>query len=200
MIIYGSRSSRLTSFASRRAVCPNCSNQNTIHFSFYSRHVHIFWIPMFPIGKFGESQCSHCKQSLSYAKMPNDWKQEYKALKENVKTPFWKYTGLALFLLFIGYILLSNPRGITQTDEYYQNPMEGDVYYYSENDSIYSSFKIRAVAADTLYINFNEYYVYKKTEIDSIDHEENYNDDLYYFSSLDIDSMYQNAEIIRIIR
>jgi len=200
MIIYGSRTTHLASYASKRAVCRNCSNQNTIHFSFYSRHVHIFWIPMFPIGKFGESQCSHCKQALSYAKMPNDWKQEYRSLKRNVKTPFWKYTGLALFLLLIGSIPLSNRKEKTQTDEYYQNPLEGDVYYYSENDSIYSSFKIRAVATDTVYFNWNEYYVFKKNNIGSIDLEKNYNDDFYYFTSSEIDSMYRNGGIIKIIR
>ncbi len=99
MIIYGSRSVHLKSTQADKITCPNCQTENSLILSVFGKHAHVFWIPLFPIGKKGFSQCQHCKQVLETREMPEQIKTAYKILKKDSKYRVWQYSGLIAFLV-----------------------------------------------------------------------------------------------------
>jgi hypothetical protein len=62
----------------------------------FQRYAHVFWIPLFPIGKTGVSQCSHCKQILKLKEMPFALRLSYENMKSQTTTPFWVFSGSAV--------------------------------------------------------------------------------------------------------
>ncbi|MGB3182247.1 MAG: hypothetical protein WBB45_12705 [Cyclobacteriaceae bacterium] len=92
MLIYGSKATHLKSAQSKTATCDSCGTKGNVNMSVFSRHAHVFWIPVFPIGKTGASQCGHCKHTLTTREMPDDMKSEYKNLSADTSVPFWKMT------------------------------------------------------------------------------------------------------------
>lgn len=101
MIIYGSKSVHLKSERSKMSVCPNCGTQGSLVLSVYRRHTHIFWIPLFPIGKTGLSQCQHCKNVLYTKEMTASIQKEYDQLKNKTKGPLWQFMGLGILIITI---------------------------------------------------------------------------------------------------
>lgn len=101
MIIYGSKSVHLKSERSETSVCPNCEIRGSLILSVYRRHAHIFWIPLFPIGKKGFSQCQHCKNVLYTKEMPVSIQKEYDQLKNKAKGPLWQFAGLGILIITI---------------------------------------------------------------------------------------------------
>ncbi len=106
MIIYGSRATHLKS-AESKTTCPSCKTKGSLILSVWGRYAHVFWIPLFPIGKKGFSQCQHCKGVLETREMPEEIKREYKELKENCKAPIWQYIGLLIFIVIFAIPFLT---------------------------------------------------------------------------------------------
>jgi hypothetical protein len=67
----------------------------------FQRYAHIFWIPFFPIGKTGASQCGHCKQVLKEKEMPSSLKMAFDDVKSRTKTPYWTFAGVAIIVVLI---------------------------------------------------------------------------------------------------
>jgi len=100
MIIFGRRTILLlTQYI--LGTCHYCSNRDTLQMNIFQRYLHIFWIPVVPIGKTGVSQCAHCKQVLTMSQMPDDLKLSYDNLKLEAKTPWWAFSGLFLIGVFV---------------------------------------------------------------------------------------------------
>ena len=77
MLIFGSRAVNLITLQSNNGICPSCGTVGSTVIGVYSKHVHIFWVPIFPIGKEGVSQCQHCKYTVNDDDMPEDIRREY---------------------------------------------------------------------------------------------------------------------------
>lgn len=103
MIIYGSKAVHVKSTQPKTITCPSCGTKGSLVLSLYRKHAHIFWIPLFPIGKKGVSQCQHCKNVLEYKDMPAPIKEEFKILKSEAKGPIWQYAGLVLIAILIAW-------------------------------------------------------------------------------------------------
>ena len=102
MLIYGTKAVHLKTEELKNSICPSCGTQGSLILSVFRKHAHVFWIPLFPIGKKGMSQCQHCKNLLEPKEMPETIKREYDNLKNKVKGPIWQFIGLVLIvLLFI---------------------------------------------------------------------------------------------------
>lgn len=200
MIIYGTRSAHITSKQSKISVCPNCQTQGSTLISVYRRHVHIFWIPVFPIGKSGASHCQHCKVSLRYSEMPESLRREYQKVKEQAKGPIWQFAGLFLALVLTTIAGFAVKQDKTAQLGYIDSPTKNDVYEYKLGPKQYSTMKVIEVTSDSLFVSLNEYEISKSSRIYKIDKAENYPDILYGYSKKEIKDMYQTGEIFDIIR
>ncbi len=102
MIIFGSRGTHLYSEEVSPIECSHCSQQTKHRISIFGKYAHIFWIPFFPMGKKGVSECNHCKRTLAPNEMSASLKLAYQKVSSVTKTPFWYWSGLILVgVLFI---------------------------------------------------------------------------------------------------
>lgn len=101
MIIFGTRSGKLKSPQTDAYDCNYCQSEKSVWFYFYQKYIHIFWIPVIPIGKTGASVCGHCKQTLEGNQMQEPQKQQFLETKKALKTPFGYKIVLFLLLAII---------------------------------------------------------------------------------------------------
>ena len=200
MIIYGSKVAHLKSEQSRRATCESCSTKGSIVFSVFSKHAHIFWIPLFPVGKKGVSECQHCKNVLTMKEMPADFKEEYKKIKSGTKPPVWQFSGLILIVLLVSWGMYSSGEQTKRELSYLAEPQIGDVYEFKTGSSYYSTFKILAVSNDSLHIAYNTYETDRIGDVDKIDKASNYLGEKYAISRQQAQKMYEDKEVYDINR
>jgi len=195
MIIYGTRATHIKSEQLRNAVCPNCETRGQMTASVYSRHAHVFWIPFFPVGNTGVLECQHCHKGYKPIELPEKARMEYNNFRRAVRTPIWKFAGLALVALLIGWGLYSDKMNDEKVAELVENPMMFDKYTFKTETSYYSTFKVVQVFKDSIYINYNDYETDKKSGIRKIDIEENYQDDIFVLTNEDLKIMHDSGSI-----
>ncbi len=106
MIIYGTRATKIHSEEVSGLKCDYCNEKRRHIFSFFSKYVHIFWIPLFPISKKGMSECVHCKSTNDKKHMNEELKFAYENVKLNAKRPIWHWIGL-IIIVFVIFVLPS---------------------------------------------------------------------------------------------
>lgn len=200
MIIYGSKAVHLNSAQLTTTTCPSCNTQGSITASVFRRHAHIFWIPLFPIGKKGGTECQHCKQVLEPSAMPLSIKKEYDKINAASKGPIWQYIGLVIIAVFAVFIYVSGEKNKELEQSYLITPLVGDVYRYEIETSRYSTLKVISVSEDSVFVSQNEYETNKKKSVSSIDKEENYSEFTFGISKERISQMYNQKAIYSINR
>ncbi len=109
-MLAGKKITELKSELSSDIICPKCDSTNTTRVIISGIYKHFFQIPFISGGKTGKSICKNCNTTFELSTMPPNIKLAYYELKENVKTPFWFYTGviviktLVLIKIFSKYI------------------------------------------------------------------------------------------------
>lgn len=117
MIIFGSRASNIGSFNIPNSKCDYCEQGDTQHVSVFGKYAHVFWIPLFPIGKKAVSECTHCKRTIDQSEFSPELRKLYQENKSQAKRPIWHWIGLAAFLGLVGLVIAigssaeSDPRG-----------------------------------------------------------------------------------------
>lgn len=200
MIIFGSGSAHIKTATAKNATCENCGNQDTLSFSIYRKHAHIFWIPVFPLNKTGASQCSHCQQVLKPKQMPDNLKRKYEDFKSDAKGPIWQFVGLFLIACLIGFAGYSSGQDKENTAKYFAEPAIGDIYEYRIETGSYSTMKVMEVTEDSLYMSFNDYEISKSSRIYKIEKEENYPEETYGVSRQDLQAMKADGDLLEIQR
>ncbi|WP_350288413.1 hypothetical protein [uncultured Croceitalea sp.] len=195
MIIFGHRSTHLKSAQLRNVKCPNCETQDQMTASVYGRHVHIFWIPIFPAGKTGVFECQHCHKGFKKKGLGEDGKLAYKNFKSTVKTPLWKYSGLAIIALLICWGFYASKQKDNRVAELVKQPAMFDKYTFKTETGYFSTFKVVEVFQDSMYINYNNYETDRRTGVDDIDLKKNYSDEIYVLTNKDILSMHNRGDI-----
>lgn len=147
MIIFGTRTRVLTAFSTPH----NCSYCNTgkLNLVYTGSYFHIFWIPIFPLGKRGMTECPHCKQVLTEREVGPQGRSYLHSQKAAVKTPIMHFLGLILIGLIIGSVVLINV--LDKKRGYIRNPEIGDVYQvkgFTNNQFVL--WKVTAVEGDTV--------------------------------------------------
>ncbi|MEN8121221.1 MAG: hypothetical protein ABFS35_12775 [Bacteroidota bacterium] len=200
MIVYGWKAAHIKSAQSRTATCPSCGTKGSLIFSVFSKHAHIFWIPLFPIGKTGAAQCQHCNYAMKANEMPDEIKREYNSLKSEKRAPIWQFSGLALIALLIAWGSISKAEEKKTEQDYISNPLSGDIYEFKTDSKNYSTLKVIEITKDSIIVSYNEYETTKMSGISEIDIEANYTDDLYVFSRTQIEDMYKEGTIYDVNR
>ncbi|NQX77118.1 hypothetical protein [Gilvibacter sp.] len=200
MLIYGSKAIHLGSSKPKTGTFPSCESTGSITLNVYRRHSHIFWIPLFPMGKLGRGHCENCNTEFKPKKLDESHKQAYLRLKSESRGPIWQWAGLAIFVCFvIGAVVASNVQDKREL-EYLAAPESGDIYRYKAGYSSYTTFKVVRVDTDSLYIMDNSYEVDKYSGIYKIDKEENYMEPVYGVSREQVLEMHEAGDIMRIER
>jgi hypothetical protein len=95
LFLVGTGTSAISSHPLTGIPCVNCG-ATSVGVAIFSRYLHLFWIPIIPLGKRSVSQCANCKQALSENEMPPAYRQQVSVFKEQAKLPVTNYLVLAL--------------------------------------------------------------------------------------------------------
>jgi hypothetical protein len=145
MIIFGSRATNIGEFNVPQAECAHCHQRGTQRVAVFGRYAHIFWIPLFPIGKTVVSECTHCLRTLKKKEFSPELRRKYDEQAITVSRPFWHYVGLVAVLLFVGSSVIAaafttpDPRedlldadlaALTTTPDMYGDSVAFELKYY----------------------------------------------------------------------
>lgn len=198
MIIYGLRNGGAKVMPEGGYPCTHCGQLSSVHFIYSQRYFHVFWIPVFPVGKAGASQCMHCKQVLTEKEMPVATKNDYHAAKSKTKTSVRYFTGLIAFGLFALLLSYKVSRLRAAEKTYIQTPRIGDVYEIKQRNNQYTLYRVAFVDGDKVSVNPHLYEADKSSGLSKIkkQHKNDYSDSFMVFSKKELVDM-QNNHIIR---
>jgi len=201
MIIYGSKSKELAKDILTDK-CPNCGTQNSIDMHVFQKYAHVFWIPFFPMGKTGVSQCDHCKQVLKLKEMSSSLKISYDNLKAQTKVPIWMFSGLVLVAALIAFGVISDKKKDEKNAKLILTPQSGDIFEIKTNDNQYTLYKIAQVQGDSVFVRINNYETNKATGIDDLKRKGDnvYSEEVFGLSKAELKQMLDKGEILDIER
>ena len=194
MIIFGSGSTSVDETLSEQITCSNCSTKGSTYFQTTSRHFHIFWIPMFPIGKDSFTICEHCKLTLNSKEMPEDVKRKSAEIRRDTKAKLWQFSGLILIALMAIPLAISIFNDNKASEEYINSPQAGDIYKTKMKD-MYSLSKVTRVNEDSVFMVNNEYETDKGSKVYKLDEDANYEENEYGLHRLSVIRMHSMGYI-----
>lgn len=101
-MLYGIKSKELANEQLFGINCPNCGTSGRLSISIIARYLHVFWIPVFSIGRTGYSSCDECHKEIQKGDMPAGLKQSYQDILNTTSVPWWHYSGLIIIgIMFI---------------------------------------------------------------------------------------------------
>lgn len=124
-IVYGTGSRRLEGEPVHELPCDNCQHP-THKVSAIVRHAHVFWCPLFPIGRLLFTTCEQCGHQREAAELPEP---VAKQLRKAVFTPrrlALSFAGPLLFLLGFVYDAGSDALAQQREEQVEQVPVPPD--------------------------------------------------------------------------
>jgi len=103
MFIYGRRASKIGNFNIRNAPCTNCNQEIGQSITVFGKYAHIFWIPLFPMGKTPVAECIYCKRTIPKEEFTPALLQAYEDIKPEIKRPKRHWFGIGLVGLFVAF-------------------------------------------------------------------------------------------------
>lgn len=163
MIIFGTRTKFLTSLATAQD-CGYC-HSGKLNLAYTIRYFHIFWIPMFPLGRQLMTQCPHCKQMLTEREIHPQTKANLFGQNISVKTPLKYYFGLILIGTLI--LLVALIKTMDKKGRYIDQPQVGDVYQVKGvgNNNLFTLWKVTAVEPDSVVLAVHQQSKIAKADI-----------------------------------
>ena len=201
MIVYGSKSKQLAKEVITDQ-CSSCGSSNCIDMHVFQKYAHIFWIPLFPVGKTGVTQCDHCKQILKVKQMPSSLAISYENLKSKTKTPIWMFSGLALIAILIVFGVISDREKDKKNAALILTPQRGDIFDIKTKENQYTAYKVEEVQGDSVFFRPSNYETNQESGIDDMKRkgDSSYSQDVYGFSKTELKQMMTNGEILDIDR
>ena len=198
MIIYGSRASKVAQ-ESLFDKCPVCGHTSTLDIYVYRKYAHVFWIPLFPIGKTGYCECSHCSRVWKKEQMPDNINQAYYNLAKQAKRPWWMFSGLGLIVVLIVLVTINSQAIEARNKKLILDPQRGDVYEIKLHDNSYTLYKVAHVIGDSAYLQYNDYETDKRSGLDQMK-KKPYSEIQMGFSKTELKLMLDKGEILNINR
>lgn len=204
-IIYGARSTMLASFPSSGTECQNCHERNTSIISIYQKYAHIFWIPLFPLGKAIYLTCNACKQNFIAKEIPENIRNSPEQ-KDKIRTPWYYFIGSALILGLIIAVTISlsfeNNARAERLEKYFGDTKVGDMYVIQEEieRGYWYLYKVISIEGDNIQFIPSKY-VY--TTPDQAYNDRNlaeFSTREVIFSNDDLKSFYKKEKLQDIIR
>ena len=199
MIFYGSKGVHLKSEKVSGLKCDYCEQQGPHTISVFGRYAYVYWIPIFPMGKKGVSECDNCKRTLEPKEMNDGLKMAYKNVKSNTKTPITHWVGSGLIALLIALIIYSANQHKKDVLVYIQDPKVGDIYEYKPTD-YYSLLKVTEVTSDSIFLLSNKYEMERQSALYKINKDANFEGVPFSIAKSELTELYESKKILDIDR
>ncbi|MEL6253544.1 MAG: zinc-ribbon domain-containing protein [Bacteroidota bacterium] len=200
MIIYGrSGAKNIQSQSFPGSTCPHCQS-NSIEGHVYSTYAHVFWIPVFSLGKRTVVQCNSCGHEFKKKERPLAIQNKLIELKGDYKVPVWHFAGAFLLAILVAGAFFQSGKKEKERQAFIAAPIQGDIYELKLDYKQYSSFKVLEVDNDSLTIVYNLYETNKMSGLRSINKEENFEGDVYRLDRSVLPEMLEDGSIVDIER
>ncbi|SNC59443.1 hypothetical protein SAMN06265337_0054 [Hymenobacter gelipurpurascens] len=199
MIIYGHRASHLVTEPVPGA-CPTCAAPNSRRVSIFGRYAHLYWVPMFSLGKTGAAECRHCRQVLQPQEMDPALKQTMLQVQQQVRVPGWHFSGLALLLLTVLSGLVLHGTSQKDTQLFVETPHKGDLYHIRTENGHYSLLKVQDVTGNSVKLLPNNYEMESQREVEKLDKPEFYAAEPVELTRYDLNIMLTKEQILEVER
>ncbi len=200
MLIYGQKSTQLTTKALDDITCESCGATGTTDLTIYTLYFHLFWIPTFPFSKSGYSHCRNCQLTLEKGDMPLSIETTYEELKKESKSPLWSFAGILVFTALAALVFVMAERSKETDMKYLANPKKCDAYGIKTENNFYSSLWVTDISQDSIYVIQNSSRTENKSGISMIHRKENYNSEPYSIAKASLQELYETGVIISVIR
>lgn len=200
-MIYGWRSKELGQVDVPGA-CGHCGAEGEVTMHILQKYVHILWIPLFPIGKSGVTQCTHCKEVLVGKELPPEYKELFKAVKGQHRTPVWMFAGPIIIAALTPFAIHQSNKHNARVLEQLNAPQVGDVYEVKESSRNYTLYKVREVKGDSVFVARHTHLVSKQRGLWQLrsDGDEAYTDERLGFDKQGLVQMQQAGDILDVDR
>jgi transcription elongation factor Elf1 len=173
MIVYGWNAKNIKQAPLENYECPQCQQKQSV-LVIMAKYVHLFWIPVFPFKKSALIVCNNCRKETEEKSIALSAGVSVAQLKSTVPIPKYLFSGLAILIAAISYIVYLGIEEDKQEQAYIAAPAVGDVYIVksAEETSQYNHilFKIREVHGDSVYISYSSFgYTGMITQLDPKD-------------------------------
>ncbi len=179
--------------------CPACNTPNVMQMNVFQRYAHIFWIPFFPAGKTGVSQCTHCKQVLKFNQMTPSLKMSYYNMKKQVNVPIWMFAGLALLAIGITVGVIADRNKTQKVSKMIFNLKKGDILDVKMKDNAFTLLKVTKVVGDSVFFVQNKFQIDQESGIDDLKSKE-YDIEEQVVATADLKNMDKKEQILDIER
>jgi len=222
IIIYGtSKAHAIKTQSVSGSTCPHCNENTSFFLSTFLRYAHVYFIPLFSMGKYSVVVCEHCGAELKNRQRSHNMQLEISNMKAATRIPFYHFAGISLILFLLAGLFISGtfshsntvytayPVNIpntsttantsTPTANYLAYPRTGDVYEY-KTESGYSLFKLGTVGYDSLEVYFNQYESDRISGLYQIDKPDKYEAHTYQMAYSDMLDLYEAGKILDVKR
>jgi hypothetical protein len=201
MIFYGSKATAIGGETLYEVACPHCGTKGETEAVVYARYAHVYWIPIFSMGKKAACECKHCLRTFVEGKDARALQPAFNELKARAKVPIWHWAGAALIGVSIIASSISGGENDKKRAQFVAQPEVGDVYHIKMTDGNYSTMKVRTISADSVEMFMNTLSVNKLSGIGKLEASTNYTDtEVGSFAKTDLKSMLEKHEIVEIKR
>ncbi|MFN2396890.1 MAG: hypothetical protein ABR597_14515 [Bacteroidales bacterium] len=201
LLIYGNRTAIIARKGIESAICSRCDSAGRLVYQVHSRHLHVFWIPLFSAEKYGSIYCEKCRALRIEEDVPDELYADLEEFVEETKAPPWQYTGIALAIMAL--IIVPNFIEI-KTNEDIQllsKPQVGDIYEFITQNNTFSTLQVIEIDEDSIWVAPNRYSARKIENLNKIKLEH------YHYPELkrgicreNLIERYQEGEILKITR
>ncbi|MEL7531882.1 MAG: hypothetical protein AAFN10_11265 [Bacteroidota bacterium] len=195
MIIYGTSGAKdLRAQRFHGVECPNCQTPDALEAGAYSRYAHVYWIPLFSIGKSTQTVCTHCGTEFKTKQLPLNMQNRLTDMKSDIKIPIWHFTGLGVIACLIAWGVFQSNQNDADNLVYIQNPQVDD-YYEVKTDEGYSLLKVAAVTDDSVALRYNEYVTNKLSGLGDLKEDYRFSQEVMMLSKSDLQDLFEEGEI-----
>ena len=197
MIIYGSREATLQTMVFEDQFCTDCGQKGSISCTVFSKHAHIFWIPLFPFSKRKAIWCNNCGKEFAINELTPEMQSEVNNFYRKNKAPFWQWVGLLLFTVSVILSIIGNIKEGKNTELFLNSPEINDVYCVKEEEG-YSLMYIDEIIGDSVFFIDNNYVCRKLSDVKKLHRLDYYDLDVVYgFSREELNELFHEEKYIK---
>lgn len=200
MIIYGRSGAKNVQTKSIPHIsCPSCE-ADMLEASIYSTYAHVYWIPLFSLGKKSFVQCCNCGKEFSKKERPVQAENKILELKSQYRIPVWHFAGVFLLAFMVMGFNYSDRQDRKEAQTLLLAPTTGDIYELKMDAKEYTTFKVLDNEGDSLAIIYNIYATNKAEGLPEINKAENYTDAIFTIGKDQLTEMFEDGTILDIER
>lgn len=140
-------------------ICPKCNQKSSLEIEIVQKQLHFFHIPYWAFTKMSNLHCNSCHANLEFHDLTSDQQLYAAELIRNIKTPFYSFVGIPVFLLILTISIYLQSRETNVNKAFLMTPKIGDVFEVNAKPNEYTVGKVIKISNDSIFLQWHNYNV-----------------------------------------